>query len=60
MYEDGNIDIIHIKRRGDRAAECTGFENRRGATHRGFESPPLRLRLAEVPQGRKWDSWVSI
>src|SRR5690625_974 len=29
-------------RRGGRAAECTGLENRRWATIRGFESHPLR------------------
>ena len=34
--------LYNYNRRGDRAAECTGFENRRGETHRGFESHPLR------------------
>ena len=33
--------VVRPRRRG-RAAECTGFENRRGATHRGFESSRLR------------------
>lgn len=28
--------------RGDRVVDGTGLENRRGATHRGFESLPLR------------------
>ena len=28
--------------RGDRAAECTGLENRRSESYRGFESHPLR------------------
>ena len=28
-------------RRGGRVVECTGLENRRGASHRGFESHPL-------------------
>ena len=42
-----------------RAAECTGFENQRGASHRGFESSRLRqsafrgggtfLSIAAVP-----------
>ena len=29
-------------RRGGRAADCTGLENRHGESHRGFESLPLR------------------
>ncbi len=29
------------QRRGGRVVECTGLENRRGASHRGFESHPL-------------------
>ena len=32
-------------RRGGRAADCTGLENRRDASHRGFESLPLRFVL---------------
>ena len=37
-------------RRGDRAAECTGLENRRSESYRGFESHPLRhvVLLCEV------------
>ena len=37
-------------------AECTGFENRRGASHRGFESFRLRhLPLCPaVPQALAW------
>ncbi len=31
--------------------ECTGLENRRGATHRGFESHPLRSSYAAWGRG---------
>src|SRR5260370_11933515 len=36
-------------RRGGRAADCTGLEHRRGVSHRGFESLPLRCRPKEIP-----------
>ena len=35
--------------RGDRAAECTGLENRRSESYRGFESHPLRQRDPTMP-----------
>ena len=35
--------ITHVlERRGGRVAEGAGLENRSGASHRGFESHPLR------------------
>ncbi len=34
----------YATRRGGRVVDGTGLENRRGATHRGFESLPLRHR----------------
>ena len=35
--------LFRAIRRGGRAAECTGLENRRGfVAHRGFKSHPLR------------------
>ena len=41
--------------RGDRVVDGTGLENRRGATHRGFESLPLRQEK-ESPFGLSF-SW---
>ena len=41
--------------RGGRVAECTGFENRRGETHRGFESLPLRHDLYPIKWTRNVD-----
>jgi hypothetical protein len=39
---------VHSRRRGGRAVECTGLENRSPATpDRGFESRPLRLNSSE-------------
>jgi hypothetical protein len=41
-------------RRDDRAAECTGLENRRGLAHRGFKSHSLRqvpLTPSDRPRG---------
>ncbi len=37
-------DIVSILWRGDRVVDGNGLENRRGATHREFESRPLRQR----------------
>ena len=34
--------------RGGRVVDGTGLENRRGATHRGFESLPLRQKLQSI------------
>jgi hypothetical protein len=33
---------INNSRKGGRADECVGLENRCGETHRGFESHPFR------------------
>ncbi len=38
--------------RGDRVVDGTGLENRRGATHRGFESLPLRQNKTLTFLGR--------
>ena len=37
-----------LTRRGGRVADCTGLENRHGASHRGFESLPLRSCFHEM------------
>jgi hypothetical protein len=37
--------------RGDRVVYGNGLENRRGATHREFESPPLRQKCPTRTQG---------
>ncbi len=40
--------------RGDRVVDGTGLENRRGETHRGFESLPLRqVSHVGTPGSRK-------
>ena len=33
-------------------AESGGLENRCGATHRGFESHPLRVKLIKLEQSK--------
>ena len=35
-------EVLTMIRRGGRAVECAGLENRNAARHRGFESHPLR------------------
>ena len=40
--EHVGVEKALVFRRGDRAAECTGLENRRSESYRGFESHPLR------------------
>jgi hypothetical protein len=39
--------------------EGSGLENRRGASHRGFESHPLRQVWALTGDPRGWQSWIT-
>ena len=45
---------MHAVRRGGRAAECTGLENRRWATIRGFKSHLLRHLLRKPKRFIAW------
>ena len=50
--------MTQVARRGDRVVDGTCLENKRGETHREFESRPLRHINKVTFQGRLFYSYV--